>query len=95
MARGQKVYQNCAVCHGPEGKGVPGQFSALAHDKVVNGPLANHIKTVLRGVPGTAMPAWGPQLSNADIAAVITFERNSFGNHTGDVVQASQVQALR
>ena len=95
MAKGQKIYQNCAVCHGPEGKGVPGQFPALAHDKIVNGPLANHIKTVLNGVSGTAMPAWGPQLGNTDVAAVVTFERNSFGNHTGDVVQPSQVKALR
>lgn len=95
MAKGQQIYQNCAVCHGPEGKGVPGQFPALAHDKIVNGPLATHIKTVLNGVPGTAMPAWGPQLKDSEIAAVVTFERNSFGNHTGDVVQPSQVKALR
>lgn len=95
LAKGKEVYNNCAACHGPEGKGVPGQFPALAHDKIVNGPLNKHIQTVLFGVPNTAMPAWGTQLSDADIAAVVTYERNSFGNHTGDVVQPAQIKALR
>ena len=63
--------------------------------KIVEGPVAKHIDIVLNGISGTPMPAWGPQLSNAAIAAVITYERNAFGNHTGDIVQPSQIQAAR
>lgn len=63
--------------------------------KIVMGPLKNHLDIVLHGIPGTAMQAFGSQMNDADIAAVVTYERNSFGNHTGDVVQPSQVKALR
>ncbi|MHB1951770.1 MAG: cytochrome c oxidase subunit II [Acidiferrobacteraceae bacterium] len=63
--------------------------------KITEASVKQHIGVVLHGIPGTPMPAWGPQLSNAAIAAVITYERNAFGNHTGDVVQPSQVQAAR
>lgn len=64
-------------------------------DKIVMGPVEHHIDIVLHGIPGTPMPAFGPQLSDVDIAAVITYERNDFGNHTGDVIQPAQVQATR
>ncbi|HQU17069.1 MAG TPA: cytochrome c oxidase subunit II [Gammaproteobacteria bacterium] len=67
----------------------------LKDGKIVMGPVKHHIETVLKGIPGTAMPAWGPQLSDVDIASVITYERNAFGNHTGDVVQPSEVKAAR
>ncbi len=63
--------------------------------KIVEGTVKQHVDIVLNGISGTPMPAWGPQLSNAAIAAVITYERNSFGNHTGDIVQPSQIQAAR
>ncbi len=63
--------------------------------RIVEGPVANHIGIVLDGIAGTPMPAFGSSLSNLDIASVITFERNSFGNHTGDVIQPAQVQAAR
>lgn len=99
LAKGKQVYAQCAACHQPTGKGMPGVFPALAGSKVVNGPLDEHIKTVLHGRHtgkfAAAMPAFGPQLSDVDIAAVITYERNSFGNHTGDVVQPAQVKAAR
>jgi cytochrome c oxidase subunit 2 len=62
---------------------------------IVLGPLSHHLDIVLHGISGTAMPAFGPQLSDADIAAVVTFERNSFGNHTGELVQPAEVQAAR
>ena len=99
LAKGKEVYGQCAACHQPTGKGMPGVFPALAGSKIATGPLAEHIKTVLHGrhtgkFPA-AMPAFGPQLSDVDIAAVITFERNSFGNSTGDVVQPAQVKAAR
>lgn len=60
--------------------------------KVVMGPVENHIDIVLHGVPGTAMPAFASQLSVLDIASVISFERNSFGNHAGAVVEPVQVK---
>ncbi|MDA8363801.1 MAG: cytochrome c [Gammaproteobacteria bacterium] len=63
--------------------------------KITEGPVANHIDIVLQGIAGTPMPSFASSLSNVDIASVITFERNSFGNHTGDVIQPAQVQAAR
>ncbi len=62
---------------------------------IVVGPIANHIRIVLHGIPGTPMPSFASQLSAADIAAVITYERNDFGNHTGETVEPSQVLAIK
>ena len=59
------------------------------------GPVKNHIHIVLHGIQGSPMMAFGPQLSDVDVAAVITYERNSWGNNTGDVVQPSEVKAAR
>ncbi|MEX3971417.1 cytochrome c oxidase subunit II [Paraburkholderia caribensis] len=91
--RGGKVYAaNCAVCHQPTGKGA-GAFPALDGSKVANGPLAEHVSIVLKGK--NAMPAWAPTLNDVEIASVITFERNSWGNHTGDILQPKQVADAR
>jgi len=91
---GKEVFmQNCAACHGPEGKGVPGAFPALDGSKVVNGPVKDHLHRVMFGKEGTAMAAFGKQLSAADIAAVVTFERNSWSNRTNDVIQPAAVVA--
>ncbi len=95
MARGEKLFATCAACHGPKGAGVPGLAPALAGSKVVTGPLNGHLNTVIKGRPGTAMQAFGLQLNDLDIAAVVTYERNALGNNTGDVIQPSQVKALR
>lgn len=95
MARGKQVYAStCAACHGPNGEGV-GPFPKMTGSRVANGPTAAHLDIVLNGKPGTAMAAFGAQLNDADIAAVVTFERNSFGNKAGDVVQPAQVAAAR
>ena len=59
------------------------------------GPVDVHIQTVLNGRPNTAMVAFGKTLSNSDIAAVVTYERNAWGNKTGDVVQAAKVAELK
>jgi cytochrome c oxidase subunit 2 len=92
---GQKVFAgNCAACHQLDGKGIPGVFPALDGDKVVNGSKADHITTVLQGRLGTPMPAFGPQLSDMDIAAVLTYERNAWSNHA-EAVQPAEVKALR
>ncbi|MDH3638614.1 MAG: cytochrome c oxidase subunit II [Gammaproteobacteria bacterium] len=95
LARGADVYQNCVACHGTEGKGVPGIFPAIHGSEVVNGPVEQHLDVVMNGKPGTAMHPFKNQLSDLDIAAVITYQRNSLGNENGDVVQPSQVHALR
>ncbi|KDB08627.1 cytochrome c oxidase subunit II [Burkholderia sp. lig30] len=92
MAHGEQVYKaNCAVCHQPNGKGL-GAFPAIDGGKIVNGPVAGHIEQVLKGK--NAMPSWA-SLSDLDIASVITFQRNSWSNHTGDSLQPKQVADAR
>lgn len=96
MKQGEKVYnQTCAACHGATGAGIPGVFPAMAGSKIANGDVKAHLDIVLHGKAGTAMAAFGKQLSDVDIAAVVTYERNSFGNTKGDVIQPSQVNVLR
>ncbi len=93
--QGEKVYQsNCVACHQANGMGVPGAFPALSGSKVVNGPIADQIKLVLHGKQGTAMASF-KQLSDIEIAAVVTYSRNSWANQTGEVIQAADVKALR
>ena len=95
MARGETVYKaNCAACHQVDGKG-QGAFPALDGSKIAGDPKrkADHIHIVLNGK--NVMPAWGKQLSDTEIATVITYERNSWGNKTGDLIQPSDVKAAR
>lgn len=68
-------------------------LGAYRDGHIVETAVSNHIRIVLGGIQGTAMPAFATQLSATDIASVVTFERNAFGNHTGDVVQPRQVAA--
>jgi cytochrome c oxidase subunit 2 len=94
-AKGEKIFaENCAACHQANGKGIPGAFPALDGSKVVNGPADAQIALVLNGKVGTAMPPW-KQLSDTQIAAVITYTRNAWGNHTGEAVQPSVIVAAR
>ena len=105
MAKGDGIYNGiCITCHQAGGKGIPGAFPALAGSKIVNGPFLDkdgrlikdgHLDRVMNGKPGTAMQAFKNTFSDAEIAAIVTYERNSFGNHMGDMVQPSQVKALR
>jgi len=96
QAKGEKVYAaNCSACHQPTGKGMPPAFPALDGSKIATGDKAAHIDRVLNGKAGTAMAAFGKQLSDTDIAAVITYERNAWGNKTGDMVQPAEVKAAR
>jgi len=100
MEKGKKAYAStCAACHGAEGKGIPGVFPAIEGSKLATGPVEEHIKTVLHGQTtgkfSAQMPAFAAQLSDADVAAIVTFERNALGNKTGDVAQPSQAKALR
>ena len=100
IARGEKVYgANCVACHQANGKGVPGTFPALDGSKIATGPKPAHMDVVMNGVvkngQPTAMVAWKNMLSDTDLAAVITYERNSWDYHTGDAVQPSEVKAVR
>jgi cytochrome c oxidase subunit 2 len=93
--RGEKVYAaNCQACHQPNGQGVPKTFPALDGSKVVKGPKNAHMGIVLNGKPGTAMAPF-KHLSDVEIAAVITFERNAWSNKNGDMVAPAEVKAER
>jgi cytochrome c oxidase subunit 2 len=95
MKRGEEVYNStCAPCHQPTGMGIPGVFPALANSKIATGPAEGHLDIVLHGKAGTAMQAFGQQLNDADLAAVITYERHSWGNEAS-VVQPADVKAAR
>jgi cytochrome c oxidase subunit 2 len=95
-ARGEKVFAaNCAACHQANGKGVPGTFPALDGSKVVLGKPEGQVDVVLHGRPGTAMAPF-KQLSDVELAAVITYTRNAWGNKAEqNVVQPSVVTAAR
>jgi cytochrome c oxidase subunit 2 len=95
MLRGADVYAaQCATCHQADGQGLAPAFPALAGSAVATGPVQEHIRVVLDGRAGTAMPGWGELLSPADIAAALTFTRNAFGNDSGDLVQPSVIAEL-
>jgi cytochrome c oxidase subunit 2 len=96
ISRGQKTYEStCAVCHGAKGEGNPAlKAPALHGSKTVTGPKEAHIDTVLNGRPGTAMAPFKEQMNDTDIAAVISYERNSWGNKSG-IVQPAEVKARR
>ena len=98
--KGEKVYAaNCAVCHQANGKGVPGAFAPLDASAIVNGEKAAQIHVLLNGQKSgkypAEMPAW-KQLSDTDIAAVITYTRNSWSNKPAEnIVQPAEVLAAR
>ena len=95
MAVGEKVYNStCAACHMPNGQGLPGVFPALKDSPIAKGDQVEHINIVLNGKSGTAMQAFGKMLTLKEIAAVVTYERNAWGNNTGDVVQPKDVNAV-
>ena len=100
MTEGKKVYlTSCSACHKPDGSGMPPAFPALIGGDITTGPLNKHITIVLKGKQGTAMQAFGNQLSNEQIAAVITYERNAWGNDStikygkaaGGIVQPADI----
>ena len=94
-AHGEKVYAtNCIACHQLTGKGQPPVFPALSGSKVVQGPMDQQIGVILNGRPGTAMQSFA-RLSDTDLAAVITYTKNSWDNNTGKVVQPSDVKEAR
>ena len=98
-AHGAKIYAgNCIACHQATGMGVPGTFPALSGSKIVNGPKEGQIQVLLNGIvkdgKPTAMVSF-KHLSDADLAAVITYTRNNWKNKVGDAVMPAEVKALR
>jgi len=92
--RGEKLYANCVACHQATGKGVPGAFPALDGSSIVNGPKLENINMLLNGKG--AMPAWKAIMSDTDIAAVITYTRNTWSNKAQEnIVQPAEVLAAR
>jgi cytochrome c oxidase subunit 2 len=95
-SKGEAVYKaNCLACHQANGQGIKGVFPSID-----GSPLANlkenipaHIHQVIYGKGN--MPAFGEQLSDTDIASVVTFTRNNWGNKTGDIIQPKDVAAGR
>ncbi|CAH9054191.1 hypothetical protein PSECIP111854_01316 [Pseudoalteromonas sp. CIP111854] len=94
MQTGEQVYMAyCAACHQPTGMGLPGVFPAVKGSPIVLGEVKDHIDIILHGKPGTAMQAFAKQLSIKEIAGVVTYKRNSWGNDLDQVIQPSEVQA--
>jgi cytochrome c oxidase subunit II len=94
VARGEKVYNaNCAACHRADGKGA-GPIKALDGSDIVLNDAARQIQILLNGAANGAMPAW-KQLSDTELAAVVTYTKNSWSNKTGKVVQPSEIVAAR
>jgi ubiquinol-cytochrome c reductase cytochrome b subunit len=105
-AHGAQVFtQNCASCHQANAQGMPGVFPPLAGNSYVTGDPKAVIHTLLYGLNGKIevkgasyngqMPAWKGQLSNADIAAVITYIRSSWGNSAGAVTEADVAKVTK
>ena len=94
VARGEKVYNaNCAACHRPDGKGA-GPIKPLDGSAIVLNNPAAQLQILLNGAANGAMPAW-KQLSDTELAAVITYTKNSWNNRTGKLVQPAEVVAAR
>ena len=96
MEKGRGLYNSkCGACHQITGQGLPPAFPALKDSPMVKGgPIADHLDIVLNGKPGTAMQPWN-SLNDLELAAIITYERNAWGNDTGDKIQPADVRAAR
>jgi len=96
VGKGEKIYvAQCAACHQASGSGLPGVFPAITGGAIATGPIEEHIKIILNGKPGTAMAAFGRQLNDEEIAAVVTYQRNALGNSVGDSAQAADIAKQR
>ena len=92
MVRGEEVYsRSCAACHQADGNGIAGVFPALKDSPIALGSKEGHIGVLIDGVAGTSMQSFADQLSEVDIAAVVHYERNAWGNDVGDVTQPIDV----
>lgn len=91
-----KYEQYCSACHQPNGLGIPPMYPALKGSSIAVGkPINRHTELILNGVPGSAMQAYKDQLTDQEIAAIVTYERNAWENNTNDEVQPADVAKLR
>jgi len=97
LSRGSDLYdRHCAACHKTDGSGLPPLYPPLKASSIVVGTdIDRHIELVLHGVPNSAMQAFAPLLDNEELAAIVTYERNAWGNNTGDLVTPADIQAGR
>ncbi len=97
MTLGRDKYNSiCSACHQANGKGIPPLYPALKNSSVSIGkPISRHIALILNGVPGSAMQPYKDQLTDEEIAAITTYERNAWGNNTDDVIQPTDVANVR
>jgi len=94
VERGKGVYdRTCVACHGANGEGGVGK--PIAKSPIATGDIKTHLGIVIHGKAGTAMQAFGGQLNEVDLAAVVTYERNAFGNNMGDSAQPVDVYKLK
>lgn len=98
------MYQKyCSSCHQKDGRGLKKIVPPLAGSKIATSEISNHVKTVLYGIKQTAMKAFGEELNDEEIAAIITYERNAWGNNNtnkygkfaGGDLQANDVKKMR
>jgi len=92
MVQGEAIYGTyCSSCHMANGEGVPPVFPAIAGSSVAKGSRNDHLSLVVNGVSGSAMQAFGKQLDAVQLASVVHYQRNAFGNDVGDVSQPQDV----
>ena len=95
MAKGEQVYKtNCAACHQANGQGLPPAFPSIVGSPIATGEAAAHIDLVMNGKAGTAMASYRDILKDADMAAVLTYQRNSWGN-AASIIQPAAIKAAR
>ena len=95
MVKGEEVYTRiCSVCHQANGQGLPPAFPSLVGTGLAVGSMQEHIDIILHGKAGTAMQSFSSQLNAAEIAAVVIYERNSWGNDMGDMIQPREINAM-
>ena len=104
MLLGQEIYNGCMQCHQGNGMGLAGQFPPLADSEYVTGDVRRLAAILINGINGemkvkgliynAQMPAWKDTYNDEEIAAVLTYIRNSFGNKAGPV-STQQVEAVR
>jgi cytochrome c oxidase subunit 2 len=97
LTQGRAKYEQvCAACHKVDGTGMPPLFPPLKGSSIsVGKPISRHIALILNGVSGSAMQAYKAQLTDAEIAAIVTYERNAWDNNTNDIVQPADVAKVR
>ena len=95
MVKGEEVYTRvCSVCHQANGQGLPPAFPSLVGTGLAVGSMQEHIDIVLHGKAGTAMQSFSSQLNAAEIAAVVIYERNAWGNDMGDMIQPREINEM-